>query len=267
MKKSFNIFSACFLLLGILSCGSCSKDGSTTTTISPQGLSCDFNSMTASIQEDYDFNAEFLDFFSQNSRWESYDADITLVTGKGQLTANANNTSQALEAWKLYKTQMPYNTSWEISVDVTMPLYWNTNGGTEAQVGVGLFAGKPVAFGQSSKVYECNLAAINGEERFVQAQLVANRLGEDPIDVQFRGLNQSVETANLKIQFCESNKTLSLFIDNTIVGKGKAINESGLDNWNLSESDVIDVGIMGFAENTTITSNQPSLDNYKIIIY
>jgi hypothetical protein len=40
-----------------------------------------------------------------------------------------------------------------------------------------------------------------------------------------------------------------------------------MDNWNLSDSDVMDVGIMGFAENTVITSNQPTLDNYNYKIY
>lgn len=146
-------------------------------------------------------------------------------------------------------------------------MYWNSNGGNEAQVGAGIFVGKPVVSGQSSKVYECNMAVVNGQGRFVQAQLIANRLGEDPIDVQFRELEQSKETANLKIQFCASNKMLSLFIDDTIVGVGRTIDNSGMDNWNLSDTDVMDVGIMGFAENTVITSNQPTLDNYNYKIY
>lgn len=60
---------------------------------------------------------------------------------------------------------------------------------------------------------------------------------------------------------------LSLFIDNAIVGVGRTIDASGMDNWNLSVSDVMDVGIMGFAENTVITSNQPALDNFKYNIY
>lgn len=69
-------------------------------------------------------------------------------------------------------------------------LNWNTNGGKDAQVGVGLFVGKPVLSGQSSKVYETNMAAINGQMRFGQAQLVANRLGEDPINVQYIELSK-----------------------------------------------------------------------------
>lgn len=262
MKKIINL-----LVLGVLlGCTSCSKDDDSTPT-QPQGQSCNFNELSISSTQEYLFSENFSQHFTQSPRWESHNADITLVEEKGQLTANSNNTSQALEAWKLYNTQMPYNTSWEISVDVTVPLYWNTNGGNQAQVGVGLFAGKPVTTGQSSKVYECNLAAINGGERFVQAQLIANRLGGDPIDVQFRALNQSLETVSLKIQFCAPNKTLSLFIDNAIVGQGKAIDASGLDNWSLSENEVIDVGIMGFAENTIITTNQPTLDNFKALIY
>jgi hypothetical protein len=40
-----------------------------------------------------------------------------------------------------------------------------------------------------------------------------------------------------------------------------------MDNWGLSASDKMDIGIMGFAEKTTITSNQPTLDNFRFTIY
>jgi len=246
--------------VALLTLTACKKTDSTSTP-------CDFSPLTINATETYDFSTTFSNQFSQSTRWESENADITLVSEKGQLTANSTNTSQALEAWKLYKTQMPYNKSWEISVDINIPLYWNSNGGNEAQVGAGIFVGKPVASGQSSKVYECNLAAINAGERFVQAQLVANRLGGDPIDVQRTVLAQSKENGTLKIRFCASDKTLSLFIDNAIVGVGQKINSSGLDNWNLSDTDMMDIGIMGFAENTVITTNQPTLDNFTYHIY
>jgi len=262
MKTISKIVAVSILLVGI----SCSKDDSATTPTTPQGQSCDFSALTTSSTESYAFNTTFSTQFTQSPRWESSEADISLVNEKGQLTANSA-TSTILEVWKLYKIQMPYNKSWDISADVNVPLHWNANGGNEAQVGAGIFVGLPVVSGQSSKVYECNLAAVNGGERFVQAQLVANRLGDDPIDVQRTVLNQSKETGTLKIQFCSKNKTLSLFIDNVIVGIGRAINSSGLDNWNLSDSGVLDVGIMGFAENTTITSNQPTLDNFNYTIY
>lgn len=234
---------------------------------SMQPQACDFSQLTVSANETYAFDENFADYFSQSSRWESEDADITLVNEKGQLTANSSNTSQALEAWKLFKTQMPYDRSWDMSIEVHIPSYWNSNGGNDAQVGAGIFVGKPVATGQSAKVYECNFATVNGGGRFVQAQLIANRLGDDPIDVQHTTLDNTKENAVLKIQFCAPSKSLSLFIDNALVGNSKSIDASGLDNWNLSDYDVMDVGIMGFAENTIITSHQPTLDNFEYRIY
>lgn len=184
----------------------------------------------------------------------------------GQLSANSTDTSQALEAWMLYNNQMPYNKPWSISLDVTVPLYWNTNGGNSAQVGAGIFAGKPVASGQSSKVYETNLAAINGGERFVQAQLVANRLGDDPIDVQRKVLASNKETATIRVNYSAENHSLSFYIDGEKVGESQAIDASGMDNWQLTDGDMIDVGIMGFAENATITSNAPTIDNLVVEI-
>ena len=111
------------------------------------------------------------------------------------------------------------------------------------------------------------MACIKGKGRFVQAQFIANRLGQDPIDVQHKSLEEAKEKATLKIQFCAEQKTLALFIDDSVVGSAMAIDQSGLDNWELSETDLIDVGIMGFAEKTTITSNQPTIDNFKYKIF
>ncbi len=264
MKKT--ILSIGIIALSILVMVSCNDDNDDDNQ-TPKVSSCDFNSSSVSATATYDFGTNISKQFTQNSRWESNNADITLVNGKGQLTANSADVSQALEAWKLYKLQMPYNKSWEISIEVYIPAYWNSNGGNQAQVGAGIFVGKPVVSGQSSKVYECNFAVVNGGERFVQAQLVANRLGADPIDVQRTVLSKSKEAGILKIQFCSADKKLSLYIDNKKVGASRAINSSGLDNWNLSNSDVMDVGIMGFAENTIITSNQPTLDNFTYKIY
>ena len=162
---------------------------------------------------------------------------------------------------------MPYNKSWSVEATCTVPLYWNTNGGNKAQVGIGLFAGKPVDTGQSSKVYECNIASINGNSRFVQAQLVANRLGGNPIDVQNKVIDKSTETTILKIQFCHNNKSLSFYIDNNLVGEARTIDETGLDNWYLTDNGKIDIGIMGFTEKTTITSHQPTIDAFNVKIY
>ena len=262
MKYKLMCFISVLLLLAtvIIPCGT--LRGSNMLISRKHQISCDFNKFKVTKEEAYYFNTPFSDQFSQNPRWLSERADIKLVNGKGQLTAPAAS-AQALEAWKLYKLQMPYNKSWEISTKVNIPLYWNSHGGRNAQVGVGIFVGKPVKYGQSYKVYECEMAVINGKMRFVQAQLIANRLDGDPIDVQYSRLNKSIEKATLTIKFCNSDKRLALFINNKIVGVGRRIDAKGLDNWYLSGSDLMDVGIVGFAENTTIKANQPTFDNFK----
>ncbi len=51
------------------------------------------------------------------------------------------------------------------------------------------------------------------------------------------------------------------------VGSEQAIDLKGMDNWEWTETDLMEVGIMGFAVNTGITSNQPTLDNFNYTIY
>jgi len=233
----------------------------------PDSKPCDLSSVKPSDTETYTFDTNFSDYFSQSTRWESHSADIKIVDGKGQLTADSDDVSNALEAWKLYKNQMPYDTSWEFSVWVNVPTYWNSNGGKEAQVGVGPFAGRPVEKGQSPKVYECNLAAINGEVRFVQAQLIKNRLGFDPDDVQFKELDKSRAKAKLTIQYCAIYNSLGFFIDDVQVGNSKSLAKGGADDWQLNADGKIDVGIMGFAENTVITSYSPTIEKVMVTIY
>lgn len=227
---------------------------------------CDFT-QAASQNSQYDFNGNFAQTFADSPRWPSQSASLKQEKGMATLSANATDTSSALEAWKLYKTPMPYNRSWQISVTTDVPLYWNNNGGNNAQVGAGIFVGKPVASGVSAKVYETNMAAINDGERFAQAQLVANRLGDDPIDVQRVVLNSNQQSAVTAIRFCHSDKTLSYLVDGQPVGKSQAIDGTGLDNWGLTTSDTMDIGIMGFAENTTIQSNSPTLKAFTVSMY
>jgi len=262
MKRKISHTFVFALLIGLVSCNKVDSDLSKS-----KAPTCDLSKLTSTASESYSFDSNLEDNFSQSTRWESSDADISLVKGKGLLTAISADVSSALEAWKLYEKQMPYNKSWQISLQINLPLYWNTNGGKEAQVGAGIFVGKPVKSGQSSKVYECNMAAINGDKRFVQAQLVANRLGGDPIDVQLTLLALNKEMVNLKIEFCSKDKTLLLYVDNKKVGQAQKINSDGLDDWTLADTDGMDVGIMGFAENTVINSNQPTIDNFEYKIY
>jgi hypothetical protein len=228
---------------------------------------CTFTNEDTSQSVNYGFEGVFADHFQESTRWPSQSADIIQGNSVGELTANSTDTSSALEAWKLYNTAMPYDRSWEISLLVNLPLYWNTNGGENAQVGSGLFVGKPVASGISSKVYETNMAVVNGDGRFAQAQLVANRLGDDPIDVQSTDLPDDKESTITAIRFCHVDKTLSYFVDGNKVGESQKIDSTGLDDWNLSAGDTLDVGIMGFAELTTIQGNSPTVDNFTIRMY
>ena len=143
------------------------------------------------ILENFENKSEIL---LQHPSWWSKDADFFLEDGVWKLKASGTHIS---ETWKTYKDALPPDQDWSVSVDVTVPYYWDTMETEEAQVGAGVFVGKVDSDKKSRTVYETNLAAIANGIRFVQGQLIKNRLGDDPIAVGF--MKTDKETANLKV--------------------------------------------------------------------
>ena len=70
---------------------------------------CDVSNLQVSDSGEYQFQTPISGYFSQHSRWESINADIVNKDDVGELSADASSTRQALEAWKLFNKQMPYD--------------------------------------------------------------------------------------------------------------------------------------------------------------
>lgn len=207
-----------------------------------------------SIFEDFDSPSETL---IQHPSWASREADFFLQDGVWKLNASGTRIS---ETWKTYKETLPSDQDWSVSLDVTVPTYWDSMDKDEAQVGAGVFVGKVDPDGKSRTVYETNLAAIAHEVRFVQGQLIKNRLGDDPIAVGF--MKTERETANLKIAWGSHNKQIRFYMDGILVD-AKHIDKNGIHDWKM-DKDRFFVGVMGFAENTDITGYFPYVDNFRI---
>lgn len=212
------------------------------------------NDSTAAIFEDFDSPSDTL---IQHPSWASREADFFLQDGVWKLKASGSRIS---ETWKTYTDTLPPDLDWSVMVKVTVPYYWDSMDTEEAQVGAGVFVGKVDPDGKSRTVYETNLAAIAHEIRFVQGQLIKNRLGDDPIAVGFMKTNR--EAANLKVEWDSRIKQIRFFMDGILVD-AKHIDEKGIDDWKMDE-DKFYVGVMGFAENTDITGHFPYVDNFKI---
>lgn len=56
-----------------------------------------------------------------------------------------------------------------------------------------MFAGRPVASGQSTKVYACNFVAGTGSKWFVQVELMGDRLQNVLVNRQEKVVDQSKE--------------------------------------------------------------------------
>jgi len=208
------------------------------------------------INEDFTDSPEIL---IQHPSWASRKADFFLQEGAWKLRADGTHIS---ETWKTYKDTLPPDLDWSISVDVTVPYYWDTVETEEAQVGAGVFVGKIDPNNKSRTVYETNLAAIAHGERFVQGQLIKNRLGDDPIAVGFMKTDR--ETVNLMITWDKDEHMIRFYMDEILVD-AKHINAKGIDDWQMT-ADQFYVGVMGFAENTDITGYYPYIDNFKVLL-
>ncbi len=209
------------------------------------------------ISEDFEGPSEVL---IQHPSWASHEADFFPQDNTWQLKASGTRTS---ETWKTYRDTLPSDLDWSVSVDVTVPHFWDTMDTEEAQVGAGVFVGKVDPDQKSRTVYETNLAAIANGVRFVQGQLIKNRLGDDPIAVGF--MKTGKETVTLNVTWDSQNRQILFYMDEILVD-AKHIDQRGIDDWKMDQ-DKFYVGVMGFAENTDITDFFPSVDNFKIVLW
>jgi uncharacterized protein (DUF885 family) len=209
----------------------------------------------------YDFSGDLESRFYDHPAWGSHEASLVQTGGAASLTATGTHTS---EAWKTWHEPMPHDRGWSIAVDVTVPLAWDTEPTPEAQVGAGPWLGRLDDEGKGRRVYEVNLATIANEFRFVQGQLIENRLGEDPIAVGMALV--AGETVRLEVSYTADPPTISLTVDGTLVDT-KTLDGSGFDNWGMTGDDVFYGGIMGFAENSDLTRHPVTLDNFAVEIH
>ena len=173
-----------------------------------------------------------------------------------------------METWKTWHRRLPYDRSWKVAVSVVVPSEWaSTKTADDAphnpQVGAGPWVGILDEEGKGRRVYEVNLAAIKDRFRFVQGQLIKNRLGEDPINVGH--IRDTPESVRLELIYCAHDHTISLYSDRTHVDT-QPIDERGIDDWGMSEDDDFYVGVMGFAEWTDLERNAVALDDFEVAI-
>ncbi|MDB4778334.1 hypothetical protein OAG68_02645 [bacterium] len=213
-----------------------------------------FTDVLASFGFDDDFETQF----PKNPRWQSHQASISLSDNAAWLTATGTEIS---ESWHAWRQQLPVDKSWVIQADINVPLEWDQATGNEPQVGIGLFVGKPE--GQIAKtVYEVNLAVIGQRARFVQAQMISNRLGGDPNDVVATQVDNG--TVRLSIMYSQPDQALCVFINKKQLSF-HSIDSTGIVDWKLQTEEKLEVGFMGFAENTSLKEHPPSIRDFRIL--
>ena len=224
------------------------------------GSTDEIDTLAPLMSAGYDFSGDLQARFYDHPAWASREAEILQTGGSASLSATGTHIS---EAWKTWHEALPYDRDWSIAVDVTVPLEWDSEPTPEAQVGAGPWLGRLDDEGKGRRVYEVNLATIANEFRFVQGQLIENRLGEDPIVVGMAIVAD--ETVRLEISYRAQPPTITLTVDGKLVDS-QTIDGSGFDDWGMTGDDVFYAGIMGFAENSDLTKHPVTLDNFTVTV-
>ena len=261
MKRFFS-FLLCTGMMFIFNACTSKKNDNSKTDIDQTPHHCsDPRFFDIAVQsQPYGFDGDFLALFKDHPAWSSHGAELAQIDDKIRLSATGTRIS---EAWKTWYKPMPYNKSWKIAVDVSIPLEWDTVDTPAAQVGGGPWVSKLTPDGKGRRVYEVNHASIARRFRFVQGQLIKNRLGEDPINVEYKKVVQ--ETVRLAVIYCAIDHTISLYANGEHIDT-QPIDSRGIDNWNMTDDDNFYVGIMGFAEHTDLRTHYVTMDNFEVLL-
>jgi hypothetical protein len=193
---------------------------------------------------------------SSDDKWFEEGGKMVFTKSEGKISTDSE---EIAETWYKYKDTIPSDKDFIISAKVNVPKYWDTVKSKNGQVGVGIFLGKE---GNGGKlVYEADLCTVANDQRFVQGQMIKNRLGGEPVEVDFK--ETDLETGKLEIIYKASEKTVSLVLADEVIGTQK-IDQTGAVNWEMKEGDSFIVGIMGFSEWIKIESNSPSISEVTI---
>ena len=134
----------------------------------------------------------------------------------------------ASEAWRTWRTQLSLAETWKIRADVVVPLSWNSGSEDEHQIGVGPWVGKP-----------------GGDTNYVLASIPPN-----------------TSSVSMEVMYCSDDRSLSIYYDGDNRVDTQPVDDTGLFRWNIGP--VFDVGMIGFAEGPSATSDFPYLDNWEV---
>lgn len=225
--------------------------------------SCDPATLTTRIGS-YGFDGDLDASFDDHPLWQDHPTegvinDAVFYQRNGRLEFEVPSASQAAsEAWRTWRTSPSSDKSWRIRADVTLPLTWNRGSDDEHQIGVGLWVGKP----GGSTVYEIDFLAVAAGRRAILAQNIQDRHGGDPNYVP-ASISPSTASVRMEIMFCSEDRTLSIYYDGDNRVDTQPIDDAGLFSWNIGP--VFEVGMIGFAEGPSATSDFPYLDNWEVL--
>lgn len=235
--------ATCALMLLIAACGTTNTDPQPASASTPAATDSADAATTSSV---YEMDGVLSEHFITNDAWFSHNASMTQIDGALALTASGTDIS---EAWLQWVEPMTTASDWIASVTVDIPVAWASKP-DGSQVGAGIFVGTTNGRG----VLETTLAVESPGMRRVQAQLVLNRFGEDPVEQAAR--DAGGETVTLQIRYDSAARTVEVLAD------GETVATHPIQVWGTP--DALNIGVVGFAENTSLESDNPTLTSFTV---
>ncbi len=210
--------------------------------------------------------------FTSNDSPPHPDTNGSLTETNSRLEYTPTAETLGLDTYRPWINQATYDKDWELIMDVRNSLTWSS--GTH-DTGMGIQIFPPGTLGQSFFT-EKNAACWEDTLDFSVFYGFVSGQGEDEAGVLDQKLSSPGADGSIRIAFNSTTKVLTTYCDTDGSANGEVwtplatfgINGSGgarNANWNMSGSQVFQIAVYGFSDNSAVTSGQMFADNFSMI--
>ncbi len=220
-----------------------------------------FTSYLYGVSASYNFSgdemAEF-DFFASTG-----DGVWNQTGGVGEFTSTSGSFTDPVLTWKKYA--MPYDTDWTVSLQVTIPTFYDTDpsGVQDSDMGdefVEVFLGVQFVNMGTEYLATSGLSVSSNNGAAPVRQYVSEFLINNISQFTLTGVTTDI-TGTVSLDFNSTTKDITFFGGGANLGSFN-VGVSGDPDWGMTDSDLFTVGIQGTNNFEAVIAGQPiQVDN------